>query len=150
MHEFDKTGLEPCPFCGGADIRFGTNKDDFENAHFEVGCSDCGAAMGWHVDSQPWGDDLEVKKAETIEAWNRRASTTSAGVTEEQTARVTDTRDQFEDWAENDHRDLNPLEFEERTPDNNHYYETDSTNDAYIGWCAALEASRVDAKGAKA
>jgi hypothetical protein len=49
-----------------------------------------------------------------------------------------ETRDQFEAWAAKDRRDLAALEFEERTPDNNHYYEDDSTNNAYIGWCAAL------------
>jgi hypothetical protein len=34
--------------------------------------------MGWHIDSQPWDDDLEIKKAETIAAWNRRAPSQDA------------------------------------------------------------------------
>lgn len=49
-------------------------------------------------------------------------------------------RDQFEIWAERDNRRLDPLEFEERTPGNNHYYADDSTNHAYVGWCAATPA----------
>lgn len=47
-----------------------------------------------------------------------------------------DERDAFEAWADADSRQLDPQEFEERTPDNNHYYRVDSTNHAYIGWCA--------------
>jgi hypothetical protein len=49
-----------------------------------------------------------------------------------------DIRDSFEDWAERDYRRLEAEEFEERTPDNNHFYADDTTNQAYIGWCAAL------------
>lgn len=38
---------------------------------------------------------------------------------------ASDVRDAFEEWATQDHRRLDPLEFEERTPGNNHYYEVD-------------------------
>lgn len=41
----------------------------------------------------------------------------------------------FEDWALADHRDIQPNQDEERHPGNYHYYECDSTNNAYIGWC---------------
>lgn len=47
-----------------------------------------------------------------------------------------DERAAFEDWAMADNRRLEANEFEDRTPGNNHYYECDSTNQAYIGWCA--------------
>lgn len=48
-------------------------------------------------------------------------------------------RDAFEEWAHADHRRLEPNEYEadDRTPGNNHYYDADTTNQAYIGWCAA-------------
>ena len=36
---------------------------------------------------------------------------------------------------------MEALEFEERTPENNHLYADDSTNQAYIGWKAALSSS---------
>ncbi len=57
----------------------------------------------------------------------------------------TTVRDAFEEWAARDSRRLEPNEFEERTPGNNHYYEVDSTNEAYIGWCAALAPSPIAA-----
>lgn len=48
-------------------------------------------------------------------------------------------RDAFEEWAQADNRRLEPNECEadDRTLSNNHYYEDDTTNHAYIGWCAA-------------
>ena len=48
-------------------------------------------------------------------------------------------RNAFEEWAQADNRRLEPNECEvdDRTPGNNHYYEDDTTNQAYIGWCAA-------------
>lgn len=58
-----------------------------------------------------------------------------------------DERDAFEIWAELDHRRLDPLEFEERTPDNNHYYADDTTNHAYIGWCARAALAEADGVG---
>lgn len=45
-----------------------------------------------------------------------------------------DPRDEFELWAEADHRDLAGQEFEDREPDNFLYYAADGTNQAYIGW----------------
>lgn len=47
-----------------------------------------------------------------------------------------DERDAFEDWAYSDHRSVAPQEFEEREPENNHFYADDCDNQAYIGWCA--------------
>lgn len=46
-------------------------------------------------------------------------------------------REAFEVWAASDNRVIQPLEFEERTDDNNHYYESDYDNNAFIGWKAA-------------
>lgn len=46
-------------------------------------------------------------------------------------------RDEFEAWAERDNRRLEANMFEDREPGNNHYYEDDTTNHAYVGWCAA-------------
>lgn len=51
-------------------------------------------------------------------------------------AKLANERDAFEVWAERDNRRLDPQEFEERVPENNHYYAAESTNDAYIGWRA--------------
>lgn len=48
-----------------------------------------------------------------------------------------DERDEFEAWAAKDNRRLEGEEFEERVPDNNLYYQDDTTNHAYVGWCAA-------------
>ena len=55
-------------------------------------------------------------------------------------------RDAFEEWAHADHRRLEPNEYEadDRTPGNNHYYDADTTNQAYIGWCAAWNRSPTD------
>jgi hypothetical protein len=47
------------------------------------------------------------------------------------------TRDAFEAWAKSDNRAIQPLEFEDRADDNNHYYESDYDNNAFIGWKAA-------------
>lgn len=47
------------------------------------------------------------------------------------------TRDAFEAWAASDNRAIQPLEFEERADDNNHYYESDYDNNAFIGWKAS-------------
>jgi hypothetical protein len=46
-------------------------------------------------------------------------------------------RDAFEAWATSDNRAIQPLQFEERTDYNNHYYESDHDNNAFIGWKAA-------------
>jgi hypothetical protein len=46
-------------------------------------------------------------------------------------------RDAFEAWATSDSRAIQPLQFEERTDYNNHYYESDHDNNAFIGWKAA-------------
>lgn len=70
--------LLPCPFCGGMNIHARTGKDEFEHERFEVSCFDCGAAIGWAVDAQPWGDDLEAKKIDAIAAWNRRPAPPTA------------------------------------------------------------------------
>lgn len=51
-------------------------------------------------------------------------------------AHIGDERAAFEDWANADNRRLEANECEERAPGNNHYYECESTNEAYIGWCA--------------
>ena len=56
-------------------------------------------------------------------------------------------RDRFELWAETDNRSIAPLEFEERTDDNNCFYVDECDNNAFIGWKAAL-ASRTPALGA--
>lgn len=55
-------------------------------------------------------------------------------------------RDAFEEWAHADHRRLEPNEYEadDRTPGNNHYYDADTTNQAYIGWCAAWNRRATD------
>ena len=55
-------------------------------------------------------------------------------------------RDAFEEWAHADHRRLEPNEYEadDRTPGNNHYYDDDTTNQAYIGWCAAWNRRATD------
>lgn len=55
-------------------------------------------------------------------------------------------RDAFEEWAHADHRRLEPNEYEadDRTPGNNHYYDDDTTNQAYIGWCAAWNRRSTD------
>lgn len=53
-----------------------------------------------------------------------------------------DERDAFEEWALKDFRELTPLEFEERTPGNNQYYESDANNEAYIGWTARAVLTR--------
>jgi hypothetical protein len=47
-------------------------------------------------------------------------------------------REAFEAWAASDSRAIQPLEFEERTDDNDHYYESDHDNSAFAGWKAAL------------
>jgi hypothetical protein len=46
-------------------------------------------------------------------------------------------RDAFEAWATSDNRAIQPLQFEERTDANNHYYESGHDNNAFIGWKAA-------------
>lgn len=51
-------------------------------------------------------------------------------------------RDVFEEWAHRDNRRIEPEEYEERTPDNYLYYADDSTNHAYVGWCAAIKLAR--------
>jgi len=58
-------------------------------------------------------------------------------------------RDTFEEWAERDSRRLEPQDYEERLPKNYHYYACESTNNAYIGWCARAQAapSKSDATG---
>jgi hypothetical protein len=53
-------------------------------------------------------------------------------------------RDAFEAWATSDNRAIQPLQFEERTDDNNHYYESDHDNNAFIGWKAAGHAPTPD------
>lgn len=47
-----------------------------------------------------------------------------------------DERDAFEKWAEADNRSLDPEMYEDREPTNFLYYIDDTTNHAYIGWCA--------------
>jgi hypothetical protein len=111
--------LKPCP-CGGQ-VYVGELKFTGET-QWHVGCINCNRESGKHAD-----------KAEAIAAWNRRASPTPEGGGGE--------RDAFEVWAHADHRRIEPEEYEERTPDNNHYYADDSTNQAYVGWCAALLSS---------
>jgi hypothetical protein len=51
-------------------------------------------------------------------------------------------RDQFERWAETDHRAIEPEQFEDRADDNNQYYQDDSDNSAFIGWKAALSSAQ--------
>lgn len=74
----------------------------------------------------------------------RRCSLTIDGVPSPSPAvRSGDERDAFEAWAEKDNRRLEGEEFEERAPDNNLYYQDDTTNHAYVGWYArALSLSR--------
>ena len=45
-------------------------------------------------------------------------------------------RDAFEYWADRDHRDITPQEYEDRDPKNGHYYSQETTNEAYRGWMA--------------
>lgn len=66
----------------------------------------------------------------------------------EYAAMLADERDLFEAWAAADSRDLEPEQFEQRTPDNNLYYVTDSTNQAYIGWCARAALRHTEASPA--
>jgi hypothetical protein len=51
-------------------------------------------------------------------------------------------RDHFEVWAASDHRCIQPNELEERSDENNHYYDHDTDNAAFIGWKAARAALR--------
>jgi hypothetical protein len=59
-------------------------------------------------------------------------------------------REAFEEWAARDSRDLTPLQLEERVEDNGLYYESSSTNDAYIGWREASKHTALTAPAAKA
>lgn len=51
------TDLKPCPFCGGTDIRWFTNR---------VGC--------WRCMSQTAADTTETWREDCAEAWNTRAT----------------------------------------------------------------------------
>ncbi|MBA8904850.1 hypothetical protein [Aminobacter ciceronei] len=74
MSALDKTGLEPCPFCGGKDL---VSEGDDKIVGYR--CRTCEATGPNHYNSRF--------------DWNRRASTTSAGVTEEQVDHALDAAD---------------------------------------------------------
>lgn len=56
--------------------------------------------------------------------------------------KVLDERGAFEDWARADNRDIAPEHHEEREPSNGCYYQTDGTNQAYVGWVARAALAR--------
>lgn len=73
---------------------------------------------------------------ETLAIIDAKVSEALAPVAAQGEAEAANERDLFEEWAATDHRAIEPQQFEERTPGNNHYYRHDCDNQAYIGWCA--------------
>lgn len=65
-----------------------------------------------------------------------------AVIADAQLVRSQPLRDQFERWAEADHRAIEPEQFEDHSDDNNQYYQDDSDNSAFIGWKAALSSAQ--------
>lgn len=56
------SGLLPCPFCGGGDIKPLKEYNNATEYAYAFLCYQCGAESGWHE-----------TQAEAIEAWNTRA-----------------------------------------------------------------------------
>jgi len=82
----------------------------------------------------------DLPRLEIAARWFRKARVERALCSEAvDIGQAADTlRDQFEAWASQDHRNLQPQECEDREDWNNHYYVHDCDNEAFIGWKAAL------------
>ena len=71
------TELNPCPFCGGNDIRFIFQKGhgdlhEYAFGGFECGNPECGVCAHWCLaDADEWNEKNARKIC--VERWNRRA-----------------------------------------------------------------------------
>ena len=81
--------LKKCPFCGG-EVDFWTRTEAEDYQALIIDCKDCPANMEeWvYKYDKNFAKNFEKKKAEVIEAWNRRVVTDTNDGSKERTAKV--------------------------------------------------------------